>query len=62
MCPLGIEWENTLGISQVSHDFLGVFGSNETKDNRYNLSEACNVDINAPQEYHIQSKRDRSAD
>jgi len=44
--PLGIEWENTLGISQVSHDFLGVFGSNETKDNRYNLSEACNVDIN----------------
>jgi lysyl endopeptidase len=44
--PLGIEWENTLGISQVSHDFLGVFGSDENKDGRYNKSEACNVDIN----------------
>ena len=44
--PLGTKWENTLGISQVSHDFLGVFGSDAKKDSRYKLSQACNLDIN----------------
>lgn len=46
--PVGIKWENTLGVSQVSHDFLGVFGSDYKKDNRYKLSQACNIDINCP--------------
>jgi lysyl endopeptidase len=44
--PIGSRWENTLGISQVSHDYLGVFGTDETKDNRYGLSQPCNTDIN----------------
>jgi hypothetical protein len=46
--PKGIKWKGTIGISQVSHDYLGVFGSDETKDNRFNLSQPCNVDINCP--------------
>lgn len=46
--PIGAKWENTLGVSQVSHDFLGLLGSNDKKDNRYKLSQACNIDINCP--------------
>jgi V8-like Glu-specific endopeptidase len=46
--PKGIKWKGTIGISQVSHDYLGVFGSDDQKDNRYNLSQPCNVDINCP--------------
>ncbi len=44
--PLGVGWQQTIGVSQVSHDFLGVFGSNRTKDKQYKKSQACNVDIN----------------
>jgi hypothetical protein len=47
--PLGTKWEHTLGVSQVSHDFLGVFGSDNKKDSRYKLSQACNIDINCPE-------------
>jgi lysyl endopeptidase len=46
--PEGIRWEGTLGISQVAHDFLGVFGINGKKDNRFGLSQPCNIDINCP--------------
>ena len=44
--PFGAKWENTLGVSQVSHDFMGVFVSETKKDSRYKLSAACNFDIN----------------
>jgi lysyl endopeptidase len=46
--PKGIKWKGTVGISQVAHDYLGVFGSETKKDNRFNLSQPCNVDINCP--------------
>jgi lysyl endopeptidase len=46
--PAGTRWENTLGVSQVAHDFLGVFGSDGKKDNRFGLSQPCNIDINCP--------------
>ncbi|MBA4321958.1 MAG: hypothetical protein C0408_04000, partial [Odoribacter sp.] len=46
--PVGSKWKNTLGISQVAHDFLGVFGEKDIKDNRYKLSQPCNIDINCP--------------
>ena len=38
-------WENTIGITQVSHDFLGVFEQDGSKDNRFGLSQSCNRDI-----------------
>jgi lysyl endopeptidase len=47
--PAGTKWKNTIGISQVSHDFLGLLGSPDIKDNRYKLSQACNIDINCPE-------------
>jgi V8-like Glu-specific endopeptidase len=43
--PSGSKWKGTLGISQVAHDFLGIFG-NDSKDGRFNLSQSCNIDIN----------------
>ncbi|MFN8239499.1 MAG: trypsin-like peptidase domain-containing protein [Bacteroidales bacterium] len=43
--PSDASMSGTLGITQVSHDFLGVFG-NEAKDGRFGLSSSCNVDIN----------------
>lgn len=43
--PAGIDPEGTIGISQVSHDYIGLFGS-DSKDGRYNLSQPCNVDVN----------------
>lgn len=46
--PTGTRWENTLGVSQVAHDFLGVFGADGKKDNRFGLSQPCNIDINCP--------------
>ncbi|MGD0581608.1 MAG: T9SS type A sorting domain-containing protein [Bacteroidales bacterium] len=46
--PEGSEWHGTIGISQVSHDFLGIFGS-KAKDSRYGTSQPCNVDINCPE-------------
>ena len=45
--PEGSVMEGTIGISQVSHDFLGILGS-EQKDGRFGLSGPCNVDINCP--------------
>jgi lysyl endopeptidase len=45
--PAGIDPEGTIGISQVSHDYLGLFGR-DSKDGRYNISQPCNVDINCP--------------
>jgi lysyl endopeptidase len=44
--PRGIKWKNTLAISQVSHDYIGIAGYDDKKDNRYNLSQPCNSDIN----------------
>jgi lysyl endopeptidase len=44
--PSGTSWENTIGVSQVAHDYLGVFGNDESKDSRYGLSDSCNIDIN----------------
>jgi lysyl endopeptidase len=46
--PVKNDFDNTLGISQVSHDYAGVFGADDKKDSRYKLSQACNVDINCP--------------
>ncbi len=42
--PRGAGWRGTLGISQVSYDFLGLFESG-SKDGRFGLSGSCNVDI-----------------
>ena len=39
-------WHNTIGITQVSHDFLGIFDIEGSKDGRYGLSQSCNRDIN----------------
>jgi lysyl endopeptidase len=47
--PSNARWDGTLGVSQVSHDFLGIFGTKEEKDGRYKLSQACNLDINCPE-------------
>ena len=55
--PKGTKWEGTLGISQVSHDYLGVFGGGEEKDNRFNLSQPCNVDINCPEGNGYQTEK-----
>jgi lysyl endopeptidase len=44
--PSGVKWEHTIGVSRVSHDFLGILGTDDEKDNRYRLSQACNIDIN----------------
>ena len=43
--PHGRYTPGTIGISQVAHDFTGLFGK-QAKDGRYNLSQSCNVDIN----------------
>lgn len=34
-----------VGISQVSHDFVGLFGILDTKDSNYGSSESCEVDV-----------------
>jgi lysyl endopeptidase len=44
--PANAKLEKTLGVSQVSHDYLGILGEDDIKDNRYKLSQACNQDIN----------------
>jgi lysyl endopeptidase len=56
--PAMTRWENTLGISQVSHDYLGVFEPDEKKDNRYGLSQPCNIDINCPDgdQYQVEKR------
>ena len=46
--PVGLLWANTIGVSQVSHDYLGVFGSDDKKDSRFKFSQSCNIDINCP--------------
>jgi len=46
--PAGMQADGTIGISQVSHDFIGVFGKNDSKDDRFGLSQPCNVDISCP--------------
>jgi lysyl endopeptidase len=46
--PNGSDWHGTLGISQVSYDFLGLFTS-EAKDEGFGASGNCNVDINCPE-------------
>ncbi|MCD4770477.1 MAG: T9SS type A sorting domain-containing protein [Bacteroidales bacterium] len=38
-----------LEVGQISHDFLGVFGSNGSKDQYYGTSGSCNIDINCSQ-------------
>jgi hypothetical protein len=43
--PAQAKWEGTLGVSQVAHDFLGLFET-VSKDGRYGLSQPCNLDIN----------------
>jgi lysyl endopeptidase len=43
--PAGAKWKGTLGITQVAYDYLGIFGG-DSKDNRFNTSQPCNVDIN----------------
>jgi len=55
--PKGTDWKGTIGISQVSHDYLGVFGSDREKDNRYNLSQPCNIDINCPEGNAFQTEK-----
>jgi hypothetical protein len=55
--PKGIKWKGTIGITQISHDYLGVFGYDERKDNRYNLSQPCNVDINCSQGSTYQTEK-----
>ena len=55
--PKGIKWEGTIGISQVSHDYLGVFGPGKKKDDRFNLSQPCNVDINCPDGNSYQTEK-----
>ena len=39
----------TLEVGQVAHDVLGVFGSDSSKDQYFNSSGPCNVDINCPE-------------
>lgn len=55
--PKGTKWSGTIGISQVSHDYLGLFGSEAEKDGRYNLSQPCNVDINCPDGSNYQKEK-----
>ncbi len=43
--PSGSDIFNTLTISQVSHDYRGVFGILETKDGFYKTSQTCNSDV-----------------
>jgi lysyl endopeptidase len=47
--PYNETWQNTIGITQVSHDFLGIFEIEGSKDGRYGLSQSCNRDINCPE-------------
>ena len=35
----------SLAVSQVSHDFTGIFGRNHLKDENYGTSESCEVDV-----------------
>ena len=44
--PAKANMEKTLGVTQVSHDYFGIFGEEDVKDSRYKLSQACNADIN----------------
>ena len=37
---------NAIGVSQVAHDFTGIFGSEETKDLYYGRGDDCEVDVN----------------
>jgi lysyl endopeptidase len=55
--PTGAVWKNTLGISQVAHDYLGVFGGDGKKDSRFGLSQPCNIDINCPEGDPYQAER-----
>ena len=55
--PAGVKWKGTLGISQVSHDYLGVFGPEPAKDSRFRLSQPCNVDINCPPGDNYQTEK-----
>jgi len=43
--PAGADPDGTIGISQVAHDYRGILLT-DTKDNRFNMSQSCNVDIN----------------
>ena len=36
----------SVGVSQVAHDFTGIFGEEETKDLYYGRGDACEVDLN----------------
>jgi lysyl endopeptidase len=56
--PAGTKWSNTLGISQISHDFIGLLESDGVKDGRYKLSQACNSDINctAGDQYSVEKR------
>lgn len=47
--PDGADRIGTIGISQVAHDFIGILGSDEIKDGRFQQSQPCNVDINCPE-------------
>lgn len=38
-----------LGITQVNHDFRGILGGGDRKDEFYNASGPCNVDITCPE-------------
>jgi hypothetical protein len=38
--------EKSIGVSQVAHDFSGIFGSEAAKDAYYGRSGPCEVDIN----------------
>ncbi|MDX9929025.1 MAG: T9SS type A sorting domain-containing protein [Bacteroidales bacterium] len=55
--PLGKEMDGTLGITQVGHDFLGVAGIGNTKDNLYDRSQPCNVDVTCRENDQINEVR-----
>ena len=44
--PANISMSEAIGVSQVAHDFYGILGNNPLKDGRFDLSQACNVDVN----------------
>jgi len=44
--PLGVGWQQTIGVSRFHMTFLVYSDSNRTKDKQYKKSQACNVDIN----------------
>lgn len=47
--PDGYVPDGAIGVSQVAHDYLGILGNSGSKDNRYGLSQPCNIDINCSQ-------------